>query len=205
MTTISVRLEGFSALAASLGQQARQIPFAASQALNATARTIRAATLAEMAGEDEELADELTRPLLLIHGLADDNVVAAHTLQMSNALLAAGKPHEVLPLVGVTHMTPQEVVAEPRALGGALDEARDVGQHEAALALERDEQAACDRLARIREHAADGGIRTLQHAAGPQREIDQAQVHACACVRGACRVAATNTFSKTVMPPNGRW
>jgi dipeptidyl-peptidase-4 len=58
------------------------------------------------------LADELTRPLLLVHGLADDNVVAAHTLQLSNALLAAGKPHEVLPLVGVTHMTPQEVVAE---------------------------------------------------------------------------------------------
>jgi len=49
MTTISVRLEGFSALAASLGQQARQIPFAASQALNATARTVRTATLAEMA------------------------------------------------------------------------------------------------------------------------------------------------------------
>jgi len=58
------------------------------------------------------LADELTRPLLLVHGLADDNVVAAHTLQLSNALLAAGKPHEVLPLVGVSHMTPQEVVAE---------------------------------------------------------------------------------------------
>jgi dipeptidyl-peptidase 4 len=58
------------------------------------------------------LASALTRPLLLIHGLADDNVVAAHTLQLSSALLAAGKPHEVLPLVGVTHMTPQEVVAE---------------------------------------------------------------------------------------------
>ena len=58
------------------------------------------------------LADRLTRPLLLVHGLADDNVVAAHTLQLSSALLAAGKPHEVLPLVGVTHMTPQEVVAE---------------------------------------------------------------------------------------------
>ena len=58
------------------------------------------------------LAASLTRPLLLIHGLADDNVVAAHTLQLSSALLAAGKPHEVLPLVGVTHMTPQEVVAE---------------------------------------------------------------------------------------------
>ncbi|HWH31969.1 MAG TPA: prolyl oligopeptidase family serine peptidase [Egibacteraceae bacterium] len=54
----------------------------------------------------------LARPLLLIHGLADDNVVAAHTLRLSGALLAAGRPHEVLPLSGVTHMTPQEVVAE---------------------------------------------------------------------------------------------
>ena len=58
------------------------------------------------------LAPSLDRPLLLVHGLADDNVVAAHTLQLSSALLAAGRPHEVLPLVGVTHMTPQEVVAE---------------------------------------------------------------------------------------------
>jgi dipeptidyl-peptidase-4 len=57
-------------------------------------------------------AHSLQRPLLLIHGLADDNVVAAHTLQLSSALLAAGKPHEVLPLSGVTHMTPQEEVAE---------------------------------------------------------------------------------------------
>ena len=54
-----------------------------------------------------------TRPLLLIHGLADDNVLAAHTPAAgSSALLAAGRPHEVLPLVGVTHMTSQEVVAE---------------------------------------------------------------------------------------------
>ena len=58
------------------------------------------------------LAGDLERPLLLIHGLADDNVVAAHTLQLSSALLAAGKSHEVLPLAGVTHMTPQEEVAE---------------------------------------------------------------------------------------------
>lgn len=59
-----------------------------------------------------ECAHQLQRPLLLIHGLADDNVVAAHTLQLSSALLAAGKDHEVLPLSGVTHMTPQEEVAE---------------------------------------------------------------------------------------------
>jgi dipeptidyl-peptidase-4 len=57
-------------------------------------------------------AEKLERPLLLVHGLADDNVVAAHTLQLSAALLAAGRPHQVLPLSGVTHMTPQEVVAE---------------------------------------------------------------------------------------------
>jgi dipeptidyl-peptidase 4 len=50
--------------------------------------------------------------LLVIHGLADDNVVAAHSLRLSSALLAAGRPHRFLPLSGVTHMTPQEVVAE---------------------------------------------------------------------------------------------
>jgi dipeptidyl-peptidase-4 len=57
-------------------------------------------------------AGRLERPLLIIHGLADDNVLAAHSLQLSSALLAAGRPHSVLPLSGVTHMTPQEVVTE---------------------------------------------------------------------------------------------
>jgi dipeptidyl-peptidase-4 len=57
-------------------------------------------------------APNLTRPLLLIHGLADDNVVSAHTLRLSSALLAAGRPHEVLPLTGVTHMASGETVAE---------------------------------------------------------------------------------------------
>ena len=59
-----------------------------------------------------EDAAKLERPLLLIHGLADDNVVAAHSLQLSRALLEAGRPHTFLPLSGVSHMTPQEVVAE---------------------------------------------------------------------------------------------
>ncbi|MFD9127505.1 prolyl oligopeptidase family serine peptidase [Kitasatospora sp. NPDC059571] len=57
-------------------------------------------------------APALERPLMIVHGLADDNVVAAHTLRLSSALLAAGRPHTVLPLSGVTHMTPQEQVAE---------------------------------------------------------------------------------------------
>ena len=52
------------------------------------------------------------RPLMLIHGLADDNVVVAHTLRLSGALLAAGYPHSVLPLTGITHMAAQETVAE---------------------------------------------------------------------------------------------
>jgi len=59
-----------------------------------------------------DAASSLTRPLLLIHGLADDNVVAAHTLRLSQRLTEAGRPHSVLPLTGVTHMTPQESVAE---------------------------------------------------------------------------------------------
>jgi dipeptidyl-peptidase 4 len=51
-------------------------------------------------------AASLTRPLLLIHGMVDDNVVVAHTLRMSAALLAAGRPHQVLPLSSTTHHTP---------------------------------------------------------------------------------------------------
>ncbi|MFG3107317.1 S9 family peptidase [Streptomyces tendae] len=64
--------------------------------------------------DDAGLVDaaEPHRPMMVIHGLADDNVVVAHSLRLSSALLAAGRPHEVLPLSGVTHMTPQESVAE---------------------------------------------------------------------------------------------
>lgn len=57
-------------------------------------------------------AHRLERPLLLVHGLADDNVVSAHTLRLSAELLRHGRPHEVLPLTGVTHMASQEDVAE---------------------------------------------------------------------------------------------
>jgi dipeptidyl-peptidase-4 len=58
------------------------------------------------------LAPSLRRPLMIIHGLADDNVFVAHSLRLSAALLAAGRPHEYLPLSGMTHMANDEVVAE---------------------------------------------------------------------------------------------
>ncbi|MBW3088583.1 prolyl oligopeptidase family serine peptidase [Bifidobacterium sp. 82T24] len=57
-------------------------------------------------------APNLRRPLLLIHGFADDNVTVANTLRLSSALLAAGREHTVLPLTGITHMTNDETVAE---------------------------------------------------------------------------------------------
>jgi dipeptidyl-peptidase-4 len=56
-------------------------------------------------------AEGLRRPLLLIHGLVDDNVFAAHTLRLSTALLNAGREHNVLPLSGVTHMGPSDEAA----------------------------------------------------------------------------------------------
>lgn len=61
-------------------------------------------------------APSLSRPLLLVHGMTDDNVVVAHTLALSGALTAAGRPHQVIPLSGVTHFTPDEVIAENRLL-----------------------------------------------------------------------------------------
>lgn len=57
-------------------------------------------------------APQLDRPLMLIHGFADDNVTIAHSLRLSQALMAAGRNHTFLPLTGITHMTNDETVAE---------------------------------------------------------------------------------------------
>jgi dipeptidyl-peptidase 4 len=48
-------------------------------------------------------ASELRRPILLIHGMTDDNVYAQHSMQLSEALFNAGKPFNFLPMLG-THM-----------------------------------------------------------------------------------------------------
>ncbi|MGW4807041.1 prolyl oligopeptidase family serine peptidase [Kitasatospora sp. NPDC004272] len=55
-------------------------------------------------------APGLSRPLLLVHGLADDNVHPAHTLLLSEALTRAGREHGLLVLPGVSHMAPDGVL-----------------------------------------------------------------------------------------------
>ena len=57
-------------------------------------------------------AKDLKRPLLLIHGTADDNVYFRHTLKLANALFRAGKDFDLLPLPGLTHMVPDPVVTQ---------------------------------------------------------------------------------------------
>ncbi len=57
-------------------------------------------------------AADLRRPLLLVHGTADDNVYFRHTLKLCDALFRSGKEFEVLPLSGLTHMVPDPVVTQ---------------------------------------------------------------------------------------------
>lgn len=57
-------------------------------------------------------APNLRGELLLIHGLADDNVHAAHSLRMSKALMEAGRPHAFIPLSGITHRPTDPAAAE---------------------------------------------------------------------------------------------
>lgn len=57
-------------------------------------------------------ADKPMGKLLLVHGTVDDNVFFSHTLKLSDALFRAGKPHEVLPLSGSTHMLADPTVFE---------------------------------------------------------------------------------------------
>lgn len=54
-------------------------------------------------------ASNLQRPLLLVHGVTDDNVHFQNTMQLTLALLKAGKPYELLLLPG-THMLADELL-----------------------------------------------------------------------------------------------
>ncbi|HUO91373.1 MAG TPA: DPP IV N-terminal domain-containing protein [Rhizomicrobium sp.] len=54
-------------------------------------------------------AANLERPLLLVHGVTDDNVHFQNTMQLTLALLKAGKPYELLLLPG-THMLADDLI-----------------------------------------------------------------------------------------------
>jgi dipeptidyl-peptidase-4 len=55
-------------------------------------------------------AAQLSRPLLIVHGTADDNVYFFHSLKLADALYRAGRPFTFLPLAGVTHQVPEPAV-----------------------------------------------------------------------------------------------
>jgi dipeptidyl-peptidase 4 len=57
-------------------------------------------------------AASLSRPMLLIHGLADDNVFVANTLRFSAALFEAGRWHELVLIPNATHLTRSTAVTE---------------------------------------------------------------------------------------------
>jgi dipeptidyl-peptidase-4 len=69
-------------------------------------------------------APEVKRPIFIIHGMVDDNVVVAHALRLSQHLLETGHPHRVLPLTGITHMPSREDVAR-NMLGMIVDFLKD--------------------------------------------------------------------------------
>ena len=57
-------------------------------------------------------AGSLSRPMLLIHGLADDNVFVANTLRLSAGMFEAGKWHELVLIPSATHLTRSTAVTE---------------------------------------------------------------------------------------------
>jgi dipeptidyl-peptidase-4 len=50
------------------------------------------------------LAASLTRPLLIVHGMADENVHFRHTARLLNALNAAGRTYDLLPFPDERHL-----------------------------------------------------------------------------------------------------
>ena len=52
------------------------------------------------------------RPLMLLHGTADDNVYFNNSLELAEALARAGKPYELVPLLGQTHLVRDPAASE---------------------------------------------------------------------------------------------
>lgn len=64
-----------------------------------------------LVGPDPEGEGADPAELLVVHGLADDNVLAVHSLRLTEALHAAGRPFTFLPLTAATHMASDPTVA----------------------------------------------------------------------------------------------
>jgi dipeptidyl-peptidase-4 len=62
-------------------------------------------------GPDAGAEDARPAEMLIVHGLVDDNVLAAHSLRLTEALHAAGHPFTFLPLTDATHMASDPQVA----------------------------------------------------------------------------------------------
>lgn len=58
-------------------------------------------------------APKLARPLLIVHGTADDNVYLVHSLRLADALFKAGREFEFLPLANTTHQLTDPAVVIP--------------------------------------------------------------------------------------------
>ncbi len=57
-------------------------------------------------------AGALERPLMVIHGTADDNVYFMHSLKMADVMFRGGRDFEFVPLPGFTHMVPDPLVTD---------------------------------------------------------------------------------------------
>ncbi len=69
-------------------------------------------------------AASLSRPLMILHGLTDDNVYFQNTVKLTQALLTAGRPYRLMLLPG-THQLPDPL------LRARVDEARAAFLHDA--------------------------------------------------------------------------
>jgi dipeptidyl-peptidase-4 len=69
-----------------------------------------------LVGPDPQGCEAAPAELMVVHGLVDDNVLVAHSLRLTEALHAAGRPFTFLPLTNATHMA-----SDPQVTARLLD------------------------------------------------------------------------------------
>ena len=151
---------------------------------------------------------KLTRPLLLVHGLADDNVVAAHTLQLSAALLAAGRPHQVLPLTGRhAHGPAGGGRREPAAAPARLPAHRLRPAVARSAPPERGADKWAGKDSNLRRHA-DGftasSLWPLGHRPGTGEDIGQLTMPPCPVSTSSPRSTSRRSATPSIRQPRGR-